>query len=306
MGAILTRAILNAQGISARQLNHELESGPLRQVCHGAFTRAPKGKPWEEHRLLIEACALRGNWVFSHQSAAEIHGMAAYGCSLKRVHVTVNSSGGGGIRGDMHVHARPLSDGDVVLVNGIRVTSRARTAADLAMSGDHGQALSIVDSARLRVRYPKPDTPAPVTVDELFAAADVLGRRPGLPMFRRAVDESVTNSESAGESRTRAMLIEWRLPTPELQKHYHLDGHHYYTDFTWPGMIGEFDGKEKYKNDKDRLRYEAKRAGDFRSSGVAVVNWYWEDLEDRERIFKILTNEMLRCGVIPSIPLFPG
>lgn len=306
MGRILTRAVLDAQGLSQRKIDRELGTGPLRRIGQGAYTREPKGKPWQEHRLLIDAVGVRGNAVISHQSASVIHGMASYGMSLKRVHVSINASRGGGIRGDVHAHARPLTEDDVVIVDGLRVTSPARTAVDLAMAGDHGQALSIVDSARLRVRFPKADTRAPVTVEQLETAAAVLGRRPGLPMFTRALAESVECSGSAGESRTRAMLLEWDLPIPELQRHYRLGGRDYYADFSLTGMIGEFDGKTKYANDRTRKQHEIQRAGDFRSAGIAVVNWYWEDLEDRHRIFKILTNEMLRCGVIGSVPVFRG
>lgn len=306
MGRILTRGVLDAQGMSQRRIDRELGTGPLRRIGHGVYTREPKGTPWQEHLLLIDAVGVRGDAVISHQSAAAIHGMAAYGVSLQRVHVTLDGPRGGGIRGDVHVHARPMTEDDVVIVDGLRVTSPARTAVDLAMAGDHGQSLSIIDSARLRARFPKADTRAPVTVEQLEAAADVLGRRPGAPVFRRALGESVEDSESAGESRTRAMLLEWGLPIPELQKHYVLGGRHYYADFSLPGMIGEFDGLSKYANDADRKRYEIQRAGDFRSAGIAVVNWYWEDLADRHRIFKILTGEMVRCGVIPRVPAFPG
>lgn len=306
MGRILPRGVLGAQGMSQRKIDRELGTGPLRRIGHGAYTREPKGKPWEEHRLLIDAVGVRGNAVISHQSAAVIHRMATYGMSSKHVHVTINASRGGGIRGDVHTHARPLSDDDVVIVDGLRVTSPARTAVDLAMTGDHGQSLAIIDSARLRVRFPKADTRPPVTVEQLEAAVDVLGRRPGLEMFRRALAESVEHSESAGESRTRAMMLEWGLPIPGLQKYYRLGERDYYADFSLPGMIGEFDGMAKYADDKDRKRYEIRRAGDFRSAGIAVVNWYWEDLADRGRMFKILTNEMVRCGVIPSVPVFRG
>ncbi|TWS19598.1 hypothetical protein FK529_10470 [Tsukamurella asaccharolytica] len=306
MGRILTRAVLDADGYTQRTIDAELTKGTLRRVTHAAYTRQPAGKPWDEHLLLIEAIALRGNWVFSHQSAAAVHGMAAYGFGYKTVHVTVDATGGGGIRGGLHIHARPLRAEDVVEVRGIRVTSPARTAADVAMNGDHGQALAIIDSARLRPRFPKAGARKPVTVDQLEEVAEYLGRRPGAPMYRRVIGESSEHSESAGESRTRAMLIDWKLPMPELQKHYLLSGSTYYADFSYPGMIGEFDGTAKYRNDPGRAEYEARRGGDFRRDGIAVVNWYWEDLADRERIYDILTKQMLHCGVIPRIPLFPG
>ncbi|WP_248488877.1 hypothetical protein [Tsukamurella sp. PLM1] len=112
--------------------------------------------------------------------------------------MTIDSSRGGGIRGGVHAHARPIREADIVVIDGLRVTSPARTAVDLAMAGDHGQALSIVDSARLTVRFPNADTRPPVTVDQLEESAEVLGWRPGLPMFRRAMAESVQDSGSAG------------------------------------------------------------------------------------------------------------
>ncbi|BDH58192.1 type IV toxin-antitoxin system AbiEi family antitoxin domain-containing protein [Tsukamurella sp. PLM1] len=82
MAGILTRAILDAQGLSERALAKELKKGSLRRIGQGAYTRTPKGTPWDEHRLLIEAVGVRGNAVISHQSAAVVHRMATYGVSL--------------------------------------------------------------------------------------------------------------------------------------------------------------------------------------------------------------------------------
>lgn len=311
MSELITRGALDAQGLSQRAINRQLSTGTLRRIWYGSYTRAAPGKPWEEYVRRCRAAAMRSNAVLSHQSAAALHGIPTYEVpsftsETRRVHVTINGTGGGWTNGDIHAHPRPLPAADIVEIGGVRLTSRARTAVDLAMSGDFGQALTAIDAVRLRRRYPKPTDPAPVTVGQLREAVAVLGSRGGIRMFRRAVEHSVDRSESAGESRSRAMMIEWNLPAPALQRPFHLSGYDYFPDFFWAGMIGEFDGDGKYARDRERRANEARRASAFRSIGIAVVNWSWDDLANRERFFKILTLEMKRSGLIPRALPFPG
>ncbi|GAA4397932.1 hypothetical protein [Tsukamurella soli] len=114
------------------------------------------------------------------------------------------------------------------------------------------------------------------------------------------------SSESLGESRSRCLMHEWGLPTPTLRRRYELCGHEYRADFDWDGrLVGEFDGMGEYAAD-DRIRDERARDADFQQGGIEVVHWPWADAQDRPRLFRIITQAMVRAGTLRAVPPFPG
>lgn len=308
MGDLITRAVLLAQDYDDDRIRKEIGKGELRRVWPGVYTRLPKGTPWREYELMVRASVLAGDsGVLSHQSAAVLHGLPILNPDYTRVHTTIHGAHGGGVISKLrHVHPRPLRPEDIVTHGGMTVTSRARTAIDVGMAGTYEQALVVLDGARRVRRFPKPTDPPPVSTAELQAVIDHLGRRPGCRTVRRAFADSVESSDSTGESWSRARMIEWKLPMPALQTPFRIEGRRYYADFRWGSLIGEFDGDDKYDSDKARFAYEKRRDSDFATVGMVVCHWRWEDLTDRNRFFKILTNAMEKNGVIPHIPPFPG
>ncbi|WP_217491795.1 hypothetical protein [Tsukamurella pseudospumae] len=257
---------------------------------------------------MVRAAGTVGGWgVISHQSAAVLWGLPMLRPDYSRVHTTIDDRHKGGlVSGKRHVHPRPLPPEDIVLLDAIRVTSLARTAIDGAMAGDYEQALALLDGARLVPRVPKPTDRPTVPLAELVRVVSGLGRRTGSEMVLRALGDSVECSESVGESWSRARMIQWKLPHPELQRIFRIRGRTYYVDFFWGRLVGEFDGEDKYRSGADRRRYEQRRDSDFATIGITVCHWKWEDLLDRRRFHTILTTQMFNTGVIASIPRFPG
>jgi len=70
--------------------------------------------------------------VVSHQSAAVVLGLTLWGAHLDLVHVTRTDLPAPRIEGGVHHHEGALEAGDVVVADGLRVTSPARTAVDVA------------------------------------------------------------------------------------------------------------------------------------------------------------------------------
>lgn len=308
IGVVHRRAVLAARGISEAGLAEVVEAGRLRRIAQGGYTPEPRGQRWEEYRREVLACALRGgagSAVISHQSAGSLHALPMLKPSMSRVHVSIGTRSGGGVRSRRHIHPRPLPPADVVTLDGIRVTSRARTAIDIATGGDFERALTVVDGVRRVWRYPAAENPAPVPLAALQACLATLRTCRGTVTARRALAASVCRSESVGESWSRARMIEWGLPAPRLQVGYVLGGREYFTDFTWGSLIGEFDGMDKYA-DPEVIAYEKRRDSDFRAAGYSIFHWRWSDLEDRARFFRILTSEMLKGGVLDRQPPFGG
>ncbi|MDF0530731.1 hypothetical protein P0W64_14225 [Tsukamurella sp. 8F] len=303
---MMSRAALLATGVTPAGIAAGVRDGSIRRLAHGVYEVGPRGDVYSEYRRrVIAAGLLCQSATVSHQSAAALHGIPAHDADLGLVHMTINHRHGGGIRRGRHIHPRPLGAGDTVWLEGVSATSRARTAIDVATSGDLERAVCAIDAVRVVPRYPDPDIPPPVPPEELAETTDRLGIRPGVRIARQALTLSVEHSESPGESRSRLMMHLWKLPPPRLQEYYHLSGSDYWADFAWDGIIGEFDGYGKY-DDRERIKREKQRDSDFRAAGIAVVRWTWNDLADRRRFHALITHALRSAGVLHRVPPFLG
>ena len=177
------------------------------------------------------------------------------------------------------MHAAPLTEGDITTIDGVPVTSLARTVLDLCRTVPIEQAVAAGDRALAfgLVRA--------VLEDHLAQ----MSRWPGTRQARRAVALLDPRSESAGESVSRVRLHEEGLPVPELQQDiYGQDGRFVArVDFCWKEQrtIGEFDGKIKYgrllkpgQSIEDVLFEEKRREDALRDLGWQIVRWLWRDL----------------------------
>jgi len=281
------RADLRASGHVDSELCRALRTGVLQRVRPGAYFAGPTPSRAEDrHALLVRATAARlaGDAVVSHVSAAVLHGLPVWNVGLDRVHVTRCRSGGGRQGRWRHVHAASIADDERCVVDGVVVTSPARTVVDLARTVGFEEAVVVADAAL---------STGMVDVPALAAALRRAARRPGAPAARRAVCFADGRSESVGESRSRVALAGAGLPPPTLQYEVRLaDGSSARADFGWPGRrtVGEFDGRAKYgmarpgEQPGDTVFREKLREDALRAQGLAVVRWTWADLARFERV----------------------
>ncbi|QCQ91864.1 hypothetical protein [Rhodococcus sp. SGAir0479] len=254
------------------------------------------------HRALVEATlpGLGRDAVVSHQSAAVLHGLALWRIPLDRVHVTRERTGGGRRTRHLHSHSAPLPAGDVVELDGIRVTAVARTVADLCRTAPFEQAVVVGDSASAN------GLSRAAIGDALAYAAG----RPGHPAARRALAFVDGRSESVGESRSRVALAALELPAPDLQASL-LDADGLLlgrVDFLFAaaGVVGEFDGKVKYgkhlrpgQDPGDAVFAEKTREDRIRDAGWEVARWTWRDLDRPDVIGQRIRRAMQRSGGRP-------
>jgi len=110
------------------------------------------------------------------------------------------------------------------------------------------------------------------------------------------IDLADGDSMSAGESLSRVQMFRLGLPRPRLQaKHEDEQGLIGYVDFDWDGVIGEFDGKLKYRVPADADPSEAaeivwreKKREDRLRAHSEVVRWTWDIALDRDRLGALL------------------
>lgn len=182
------------------------------------------------------------------------------------------------------------------------MTGLERTAVDIACAGDFAQALTVFDGAK-RLGAD----------DELMTKILGTRRRLGVNAARRALPLSDALSESVGESWSRAQMIDAGLPTPRLQHTFQCGRKEYRADFDWEagadgsqGVIGEFDGLEKYSRLRrpgetvaDAVVREKIREDELRALGFVVVRWIWAVLE-KHGVATLLRPWLVRGGLIAA------
>ena len=238
---------------------------------------------WDRHALLVVATApkLASGAVVSHVSAAALHGLALWPPPPDRVHISRDGSCGGGRRTrTLHVHVGPLPVNDVVWVEGIAVTSVARTIVDIARTQPFEAGVVTADQG---LHAGLVDGPALVKVFERQLSLAGSGRARAVLAFADGLSESV------GESRSRVAILRVGLPTPVLQHRICSPEGRFVgrADFAYVAqrVVGEFDGRSKYHlgfangvQPMDVIVAERRRADAMERAGWTVVRWMWDDI----------------------------
>jgi hypothetical protein len=279
------RPELLALGYTDADLRALRRRGHLTSLRRGCYLAGPGPRePVERHRIQARAALelLTTTATLSHASAAVLHGLPTWRIPLHRVHVVRAQGSGGRLHREVHLRTAALTASEIVLVDGLPVTSVARTVVDLARSASFESALAAADAA-LNRRL--------VTRTELDRAlARSKGWR-GCPRARGVMAFADGRAESVGESRSRLAIARAGLLPPVLQWEVRADDGRLVgrTDFGWPAQQvgGEFDGRTKYgrllrpgQDPGDAVFDEKLREDELRAEGLTIVRWTWQDLAD--------------------------
>lgn len=220
--------------------------------------------------------------IVSHVSAAALHGLPADAVALTTVHAIL--LGGSGNRRTRRVwrHVGRVADDEIVQAGPVRLTTAARSLADVARCEETWRAVALVDAAlHLEV----------VTPAELRDAVGRIAGQPGSIRAAAAFSRADGRAESVGESRMRVTLQDVGLDGLELQFDVFGAAGEFLgrADAGIPGrgVLLEFDGDVKYTSllrpgetaEDVRLRQERREAG-LRAAGFVVVRVTWSDLSD--------------------------
>jgi hypothetical protein len=197
-----------------RRLARSALSGEAVRVARGVYAAASDWRdldPRERYLLRIRAYAdAPGRHpVLSHASAAALHGLPIIGDWPELPHRTAGVASGG--RSSAHVvrHSAPLPEADVVEVQGLLVTSIARTVLDLAVASTLVSAVATLD----RAFYVDPRGRGPTLLrrDELL---DCYARRMpfrGHVRARAVIEFGETGAQTPIESLSRVGM--WKAGT---------------------------------------------------------------------------------------------
>ncbi|WP_395244292.1 hypothetical protein ACGGZK_00365 [Agromyces sp. MMS24-K17] len=303
LAADLRRGGLHSSGV--RRLVGLGRLVEVRRGCYAAPDRWEAATPDERYRLRIHAAAMAGDepFVVSHQSAAALHRLPSIGRWPEAVHTT-DTDATGGRRGTGRIVHRAGPEPETVVIDGLVVTSLARTLADLAISTPMAGAVTFLDAALHRVatspavsagavgeaRGARAERAAESMREAISAELAAIGPFHG----RRRADASVVfadhRAETPGESLSRVRMFELGFEIPELQVRVDgVLGSYAVLDFLWRGIrrLGEFDGRMKYTRSREVSGLEASdvvyreklREDALRRKGFSVTRWNWSVLQ---------------------------
>lgn len=219
-----------------------------------------------DHELACRAAVLRlpPTAALAGPSAACLHGVAHAATADDEVHVIVPPDAGIGPRRGLRVHRARLVPGEVTVGAGLRRTSPARTAWDVAGWLDPIAAVPIVDGL-LGAGLVDPGD-----LRELVEARQ--GRR-GWRQVATIFDLADGAAQSPPESRLRVRLVLAGLPRPVVQYPVRLPtGPTLHPDLAWPDykVAVEYDGQ--WHADPDQLHRDRRRLNRLVAAGWIVLH----------------------------------
>ncbi|MGE3810315.1 MAG: hypothetical protein AB7I24_02110 [Candidatus Nanopelagicales bacterium] len=291
-----TRAELLGAGWGPQQIDRAVASGAVCRIRRGLYDvpSQPRraGEPEDPSHLRALMGRLDPRAAASHETAGRLQRLWVPWPERLGVQVTVagqaeRSDGG------LTVHGSRLPERFVEVVDGIRVTTPARTAMDLGRGRSLPAAMMAIDGAarnllgasdgRVATAIRRRELPHSAYADvreTLEDAFTAVWSWPGTRVLRQALDLLECASESPLESWSRGQFLLAGLPVPLVGWPVQgASGRRYYVDFLWKDarLIGEADGLEKYgvtaEEQRRRYREQRERQDDLEAAGWRFVRW---------------------------------
>lgn len=242
--------------------------------------------------------------MFSHRSAAVLHGLPAWSGSLNstaqdplQVHTTVARGSDATSTRVTRRHIAHLSADDVTQVGEFTATSADLTLADLARSDSFAVALACADAHLHRdmgARHSSATRGWRDWQDRFEQRSASMAGYSGVRAVRALAELADPRAESPLESLSRLRLLQLGL-VPELQVSVPArSGGHLYLDFALSelGFWGECDGKSKYTSSEllrgsspEEIVYAEKRRQEWieGTTGLRCIRWGVSEVRTLER-----------------------
>lgn len=305
---IVRAAELTQAGLSSGQAARVAAQQGLCRIRPGSYADAAEWEkltPWAKHTILVGESSrhLTTGALISGTSAGALWGIPFLERLDDTVEVTAPRSGGG--RHSRHFRYRVARElPAAAVINGVSVTTAARTAVDIARYRSFASGLMAFDHV-LRLQL--------ATSQEIEQALEDVRRMPGAARARLAYEFADPRAESPGESFSRARVLYIGAPLPELQFELWWNGRFLgRPDMWWPECetVGEFDGLGKYgigphaldTDGPSALLAEKAREDEIRRHVKNFLRWLWRELveitpfENKLRGAGILTGPAVRLA----------
>lgn len=231
---------------------------------------------------------------FSHSTSARLHGIPLPPRfeRMTRLHVTVPAPARAPHAAGLLGHSRFVTPTDVVVVEGIRMGSPARTFCEM------GSVLTLPDLVAVADHLIRRDAPL-CSVAELLDRLDVGDRLTRRLLLRQAIALASPRSESRPETVLRLILLRcgWGEPEANLEVR-GLDGRMMRIDLAFPqyNLAIEYHG-DHHRSREQWMRDLARRSR-LEALGWTVVELVAEDLLDPDELVARITAIAARSRLI--------
>jgi very-short-patch-repair endonuclease/predicted transcriptional regulator of viral defense system len=290
---VVTRPRLVEAGVPPDVVDRRIKSGWLEAIHRGVYRVGPVLAPLAREMAAVLACR---DAAVSHVSVLPMSEVAreiaiSAGISVRAadpIHVTTPRLARAR-HGGIVVHgARELRGDEVMIFEGIPVTTPARTLFDLAAMVDGRRLEQLVASAMAR---------GFTTRDALLSQAERHVRRPGSRRLRLLLeaDAEPALTRSEAEARFLALVRSGGLPTPRTN----VVVCGYKVDFVWEreGLIVEVDGRAFHSSDR-MFESDRRRDRDLTAAGFRVIRVTWRQLVHEPNVVLVqVTQALMRNGI---------
>jgi very-short-patch-repair endonuclease len=287
---VVTRAQMKSVGASRRQIERMVATGFVRRATPAVFVVRGHAPTWDQRLEIARAQAGERSFV-SCASAAVRWGMPRIGAGAVEVTVPRGTPPPRRTIGRVHVTRLPIDDRSVTMLDGVPISTPARTLLDLSArlgSGHLGEC--IIDLCHRGL----------LTLPQL--SADL--RRwsgPGVrggPRLRRVIEgcEDVPITESFLETRFLALVREAGLPLPRTQVPITVDGFSYRVDSIWDDrkLIVELNGYGTHAS-RVQLGADAERTARLQAAGYEVLTFTFDHVLGRPHYVVAQLGRRLQC-----------
>jgi very-short-patch-repair endonuclease len=265
---VAMRAQLLARGLAPHTIDRMVRAGRLIVLRRGLYQIGPLPVGRAAETAAVLACGRDGR--ISHTSAAALHSVLDASRVRPIVEVTMPRRKRRRIEGVRIHRVRDLRPDEVTVLDGIPVTTPARTLLDIAetmTSREVEQALATAYRKGL------------VTPKEMREMVERHPRHRGAPLLQRLLDAegSPAFTRSKAEETLFEIIVSARLPRPELNVK--VLGHE--VDFLWrkARVVAEVDGYE-FHSSLASFAADRRRDAELAAAGYRVLRFTWEDVTD--------------------------
>jgi very-short-patch-repair endonuclease len=252
--------------MAAHAVDRMVRTGRLLVLRRGLYQIGPLPAVRAPEAAAVLGCG-PGSRV-SHASAAVMHDVLHPSRARPTVEVTVPRNRRRHMEGVRIHRVRDVRPDEVTTIEGIPVTTPARTLLDIAevlTPRDVEQALA--EALRRRL----------VTREELRAMLERHPRHLGVPLLRKLLDDEIGPSFTRSEAEEKLLDITRKagLPQPELNVTVH--GHE--VDFLWRSarLVAEVDGYAFHASARS-FAADRRRDAELTAAGYRVLRFTWADV----------------------------
>jgi very-short-patch-repair endonuclease len=263
---VVGRAQLRARGFAVHVIARLVRTGRLIVLHRGVYQVGPLPAARAQERAATIASR---EGCISHRSAAGLHQLHA--TLVDTVEVTLPRRRRRRIEGVRIHRARDLLPDEVTTIDGIPVTTPARTLLDIsAESPEREVEQALANAFRLKL----------VTRGEVLAIIERHPTHRGAPGLRGllAAESDPAFTRSQAEEKLLAVIRRARLPAPELNVR--VLGHE--VDVLWrtARVIAEVDGFT-YHGSARSFTLDRRRDAELTAAGYRVLRFTWADVTEQ-------------------------